>query len=238
MRVCIADHDRTTIEKAMQELVSLARNGSDDVLAVEADVSSPDDIDRLAENAFGRFGDIALLMNNAAAFQGSDALSDPDGWRRILDVNVLALIRNKLGGEVVSDPVIEGLGCGVGGEAQDLAARDSSKACCAIDNEEAQGLHAGDSVAISSLARARLGSSQSRMQLEATHQVMGQDGKLQPGAIGAVVIGGDHVECKFPLELGEGLFLRPATGSEVPQHLRGEAEIGRHRGVFEVTVVG
>src|SRR5580704_18807685 len=76
----------------------------------------------------------------------------------------LTLIRNKLGGWVVSDPVIEGLGCGVGGEAQDLAARDSSKACCAIDNEEAQGLHAGDSVAISSLARARLGSSQSRMQ--------------------------------------------------------------------------
>src|ERR1700730_13552691 len=138
MRVCIADRDRTTIEKAMQDVASLARNGADDVLAVEADVSSPDDIERLAENTFGRFGDIALLMNNAAAFQGSDALSDPDGWRRILDVNVLALIRNKLGGEVVSDPVIEGLGCGVGGEAQDLAARDSSKACCAIDNEEAQ----------------------------------------------------------------------------------------------------
>src|SRR5579864_1997667 len=65
MRVCIAD--RTTLPKAMHELASLARNGADDVLAVEADVSSADDIERLAENAFGRFGDIALLMNNAAA---------------------------------------------------------------------------------------------------------------------------------------------------------------------------
>ena len=41
MRVCVADRDRATIEKAMQELASLARNGADDVLAVEADVSSP-----------------------------------------------------------------------------------------------------------------------------------------------------------------------------------------------------
>jgi NAD(P)-dependent dehydrogenase (short-subunit alcohol dehydrogenase family) len=92
MRVCIADRDRATIEKAMQELASVAHNGADDVLAVEADVSSTDDIETLAEKAFGRFGDIALLMNNAAAFQGSDALSDPDGWRHILDVNVLGVL--------------------------------------------------------------------------------------------------------------------------------------------------
>jgi NAD(P)-dependent dehydrogenase (short-subunit alcohol dehydrogenase family) len=81
------------IEKAVQELTSLAANGADDVLAVEADVSSRDDIERLAENAFGRFGDIALLMNNAAAFQGGDALSDLDGWRNILDVNVLGVLK-------------------------------------------------------------------------------------------------------------------------------------------------
>jgi NAD(P)-dependent dehydrogenase (short-subunit alcohol dehydrogenase family) len=92
LRVCIADRDPTTLAKAAQDMSSLARNGSDDVLAVEVDVSSPADIDRLAETAFGRFGDIALLMNNAAAFQGSDALSDPDGWRRILEVNLLGVL--------------------------------------------------------------------------------------------------------------------------------------------------
>jgi len=63
-------------------------------------------------------------------------------------------------------------------------------------------------------------------------------GELEPGAIGAVVIGGNHVEGKLPLEFGAGLFLRAATGGEVPQHLRGESEIGRHRGVLEVPVVG
>src|SRR5271167_3598565 len=134
-------------------------------------------------------------------------------------------------------PVVEGFGCGVGGKAQDLAAGGSSKASGAIDEEEAQGLHAGDPIAIGALARARFGSSQSRMQLEATHQVMGQDGKLQPGAIGAVVIGGNYVEGKLALEFGEGLFLRAAARGEVPQGLWGESEIGRHRRVFEVTVV-
>src|SRR6202043_2605571 len=34
------------------------------------------------------------------------------------------------------------------------------------------------------------------------------------------------------------LFLRAAAGSEGPQGARGEGESGRHRGVFEVTVVG
>jgi len=92
MRVCIADRDRATLEKAEQELTGVARNGADDVLAVETDVSSCDDIERLGEQAFGRFGDIALLMNNAAAFRGGDALSDPEGWRRILDVNLLGVL--------------------------------------------------------------------------------------------------------------------------------------------------
>jgi len=51
------------------------------------------------------------------------------------------------------------------------------------------------------------------MQLEATGQVMGQDGKLQPGTIGAVVIGGHHVEGKLALEFGEGCA-RGSLGKE------------------------
>jgi NAD(P)-dependent dehydrogenase (short-subunit alcohol dehydrogenase family) len=92
MHVCIADRDSDAIAKAAEELAGIARNGEDDVLAVNTDVSSASDMERLGESAFGRFGDIALLMNNAAAFQGGDALSDPDGWRRILDVNVLGVL--------------------------------------------------------------------------------------------------------------------------------------------------
>jgi len=92
MRVCVADRDGDAIRRAAGELASISRNGADDVLAVNTDVSSASDIERLAESAYSRFGDIALLMNNAAVFQGGDALSDRDGWRRILDVNVLGVL--------------------------------------------------------------------------------------------------------------------------------------------------
>ena len=86
---------------------------------------------------------------------------------------------------MVCDAVIEGFGCRVGGETQDLAARDSSQACGAVDEEEAQRLHTGDPIAIVALARARFGSSQSRMQLQAPHQVMLEDGELEPFKSGA-----------------------------------------------------
>jgi NAD(P)-dependent dehydrogenase (short-subunit alcohol dehydrogenase family) len=92
MRVCIADRDRAALQAAAADLATVARNGAEDVQAVEVDVSSSADIDRLAQSAFDRFDDIALLMNNAAAFQGSDALSDPEGWRQILNVNVLGVL--------------------------------------------------------------------------------------------------------------------------------------------------
>src|SRR5208282_4863005 len=67
---------------------------------------------------------------------------------------------------------------------------------------------------------------------------MGEDGELEPGAVGPVVIGGDRVEGKLTLEFGEGLLLRAAASGEIPQGARGKCEIGRYRGVFEVTVVG
>jgi NAD(P)-dependent dehydrogenase (short-subunit alcohol dehydrogenase family) len=92
MRVCIADRDRDTLKAAEIELASVAPNGPIDVVAVETDVSSVSDIDRLAETAFDRLDDIALLMNNAAAFQGGDALSDSDGWRRLMEVNVFGVL--------------------------------------------------------------------------------------------------------------------------------------------------
>jgi len=92
MRVCIADRDRDALRAAEAELASVAPNGTIDVVGVETDVSSISDIDRLTEIAFDRLGDIALLMNNAATFQGNDALSDFDGWRRLIDVNLLGVL--------------------------------------------------------------------------------------------------------------------------------------------------
>src|SRR5215469_13052681 len=144
---------------------------------------------------------------------------------------------NNSGDTALSYSLIESFSSGIGREAQSFSTRNSSQAGGTIDEQEAQGLHADDWVAIGSFARARFGSSQGRMQLKAAHQIMSQDGELLPGAIGTIVIGGNHVEGKLALEFGNGLFLGAAAGGEVPQGLRGKGEVGRHRGVFEVTVV-
>src|SRR5258708_36681250 len=74
--------------------------------------------------------------------------------------------------------------------------------------------------------------------MKGAEQVVGEDRELLPGAIGAVVISGNHIESEFTLELSEGLLLRPAAGAEVPQRLRREREIGGDGGVLEEAVVG
>jgi NAD(P)-dependent dehydrogenase (short-subunit alcohol dehydrogenase family) len=92
LRLCIVDRDRDALGRAQEQLASVARGGAADVLIQEAYVSSPADVNRVADAAFKRFDDIAFLMNNAAAFEGGDALSNPDAWRGVLDVNVSGVL--------------------------------------------------------------------------------------------------------------------------------------------------
>jgi NAD(P)-dependent dehydrogenase (short-subunit alcohol dehydrogenase family) len=92
MRVCIVDRDGNELKRAREDLANIARGRTADVLAQEADVSLPADLERVADEAFERFNDIGFLMNNAAAFEGGDAFSDLDAWRRILEVNVLGVL--------------------------------------------------------------------------------------------------------------------------------------------------
>ena len=92
MRVCVADLDDDGLGKAEQELTRLASGGASDVLAIKTDVSSTDDIDKLCRAAFDRFGDIAFLMNNAAAFDGGDAFDSLDKWHHLLNVNFLGIL--------------------------------------------------------------------------------------------------------------------------------------------------
>lgn len=92
MRVCIVDRDSDALKKAGEDLARIVRGGAADLLIEEADVSLPADVSRVGEAAFKRFNDIAFLMNNAAAFGGGDAFSDPDAWRRTLDVNLLGVL--------------------------------------------------------------------------------------------------------------------------------------------------
>ncbi|MEM9173764.1 MAG: SDR family NAD(P)-dependent oxidoreductase [Myxococcota bacterium] len=87
LRVCLADFDADALAAAADHLA-----GTGDVLAHATDVSDAASVDALAQAVADRFGPVSVLMNNAGVGGGGDALSNPDGWKRVLGVNLFGVI--------------------------------------------------------------------------------------------------------------------------------------------------
>jgi NAD(P)-dependent dehydrogenase (short-subunit alcohol dehydrogenase family) len=85
LRVGMADRDEAGLKEA-------AAGIGDAALAVTTDVSDPASIDRLATEAETRLGPVSALFNNAGTAGGGDALSNPEGWQRVLGVNLLGVL--------------------------------------------------------------------------------------------------------------------------------------------------
>jgi len=92
MRVVIADSNTEALATAEAELAALTRGGAADVLAVPTDVSEFSAVEALKAAAYDRFGEVAVLMNNAGVGRGGGAFDHPDGWRRVLGVNLWGVI--------------------------------------------------------------------------------------------------------------------------------------------------
>ena len=86
MRVCLADRD----DARLAEAVATVATGEHAVFPV--DVSDRAAVAALAAQVTERFGTIAVLMNNAGVAGGGDALSNPDGWERVLGVNLFGVL--------------------------------------------------------------------------------------------------------------------------------------------------
>lgn len=87
LRVCLADRDEAKLKDAVEGL-----GGRDRVLAHVTDVSDGASMDGLAEAVRERFGHVSVVMNNAGVGGGGDALSNPDGWQRVLGVNLMGVL--------------------------------------------------------------------------------------------------------------------------------------------------
>ena len=94
MRVCMADIDEAALAAAAKDVAEIAEGGADDVLAVITDAGRREDILTLKEAAYDRFGEVAVLMNNAAFGIGGSAgaLDDFEGWQRSINVNLWGVI--------------------------------------------------------------------------------------------------------------------------------------------------
>jgi NAD(P)-dependent dehydrogenase (short-subunit alcohol dehydrogenase family) len=84
LRLCLSDYD----EAALAE----ATNTIDGALAVPTDVSQRAAVEALAHRVATELGPVSFLMNNAGTGGGGDALSNPEGWGRVLATNLLGVL--------------------------------------------------------------------------------------------------------------------------------------------------
>jgi NAD(P)-dependent dehydrogenase (short-subunit alcohol dehydrogenase family) len=87
MRVCLADIDGAALATAAAALAATA-GSAQDILAVQTDVSRFEDLERLRDAAYAKFGEVSFLMNNAGVEGGGALLGERARWRQVLDVNL------------------------------------------------------------------------------------------------------------------------------------------------------
>lgn len=92
MRVCMADLAGDALTAGHEAVSGLARAGRHDVLAIATDVGNRAEIQSLKDAVYATFGEVGLLMNNAATRRGGGPLADPDNWRHALNVNLFGVI--------------------------------------------------------------------------------------------------------------------------------------------------
>ncbi|WP_102142072.1 SDR family NAD(P)-dependent oxidoreductase [Mycobacterium hubeiense] len=84
-RVMLADVDATGLERAVSQL----QDQGIDARGVRCDVRTLDDVVALADDAFGTFGAVHVVFNNAGvAHAGPIAQVTHDDWRWVIDVDL------------------------------------------------------------------------------------------------------------------------------------------------------
>lgn len=88
MNVVIADFNDETLREAARELSEAGAK----VEAVRTDLSNAAEVAVLRDRALSRFGDIALVMNNAGVGRGGGVLDSPDRWRTVIETNLFGVL--------------------------------------------------------------------------------------------------------------------------------------------------
>ncbi len=91
MNVCLADLPSEALNKAAATVAAASASGAA-VLTVPTDVSQLESVQALRQAAFGKFNDVAVLMNNAGTAPGGGPFEHIDRWRRVLEVNLWGVI--------------------------------------------------------------------------------------------------------------------------------------------------
>ena len=88
--VVLADLPGEKLDEATEE-IRAAGSGEAEVFNVPTDVTDQQAVARLADAAFAA-GEVAVLMNNAGIGLRSGCWSEPDNWRRMIEVNLFGVL--------------------------------------------------------------------------------------------------------------------------------------------------
>lgn len=92
MRVCMADIDGDELAKAAEQVAGIAPAGNDAVLTAEINVGRMGDLESLERVAYDQFGEVGLLMNNAATRVAGGTEETLEEWHRTMDVNFWGVV--------------------------------------------------------------------------------------------------------------------------------------------------
>jgi NAD(P)-dependent dehydrogenase (short-subunit alcohol dehydrogenase family) len=132
LRVCLADLGGGALEQAATEVALVARGSPADVLAVPTDVSKLEEVRRLKDRVYDRFGEVAVLMNNAGTSPGGGPLEHFERWQRVLNVNLWgvingvqsftqAMVDQRMPGAIVNTGSKQGITCPPGDTAYNIS---------------------------------------------------------------------------------------------------------------------
>ena len=92
LNVCIADRDEEQLSSAANTLAKQSARGADAILAAPVDVARLESVQALRDAVLDRFGEVALLMNNAGTGGGGTPWEGYEEWQRVLGVNLWGVI--------------------------------------------------------------------------------------------------------------------------------------------------
>ena len=92
MKLCLADLSAEALERAASAIIAASPIGREAVITVPIDVSRLEAVQALADAAYGAFGEVGVLMNNAGTAPGGGPWDHIDRWRHVLEVNLWGVI--------------------------------------------------------------------------------------------------------------------------------------------------
>ena len=88
LKICLAVVQAEPLKAAAVAVDATARSKGAEAIAVPTDVSRIEDVQKLKDTVYARFGEVAILMNNAGIGNGGGPFENYERWRRLMEVNL------------------------------------------------------------------------------------------------------------------------------------------------------